>query len=97
MDLITIIIIAAVFLSITGSILWYIFIFMVGRAIVKGVARNMSEFQAMDVNGMYRTLIHLQQSGQIQLGQQYMSGLGEGPITSEIRGMAASEGISLDF
>lgn len=97
MDLFTIIIIASVFLSIIGGIFWYILIFIIGRAVVKGIARNMEEFQAMDVNGMYRTLLHLQQSGQIQLGQQYMNSLGEGPITSQIRGMAASEGIPLDF
>lgn len=96
MDFITIIIIIAVLLSIVGGIIWYIFIFLVGRAIVRGIARSLEEFQGMDTEGMYRTLLHLQQTGQFQLGQQYMGSL-DGPITSEIRGMAASEGISLDF
>jgi hypothetical protein len=96
MDFITIIIILAVLFSIVGGIIWYVFIFLVGRAIVKGIARSLNEFQGMDIDGMYRTLLHLQQTGQIQLGQQYMGSL-DGPVTSEIRGMAASEGISLDF
>ena len=96
MDFITIIIIIAVLLSIVGGIIWYIFIFLVGRAIVMGIARSLEEFQVMDTEGMYRTLLHLQQTGQFQLGQQYMGSL-DGPVTSEIRGMAASEGISLDF
>jgi len=51
---------------------------------------------SMDIDGMYRTLVHLQQTGQLQLGEQYMNNV-EGPVTSELRGMAASEGISLDF
>jgi hypothetical protein len=96
MDFFTIIIIVGILFSIIGGIIWYVFIFLVGRAIVKGIARNMGEFQAMDVNGIYRTLLHLQQTGQLQTGQQYMGSL-DGPVTSEIRGMAASEGISLDF
>jgi hypothetical protein len=86
MDLITIIIIASVFLSIVGGVFWFIFIVILVRAVVKGIASNMKEFQAMDVTGMYRTLLHLQQSGQIQFGQQYMNSLGEGPITSQIHG-----------
>lgn len=97
MDLFTIIIIASILLSVLGGVIWFIFIFVVGRAVVKGIARNMKEFEAMDVNGMYRTLLHLQQTGQMQLGQQYMNSLGEGPITSQLRSMAASEGLSLDF
>jgi hypothetical protein len=96
MDFFTIVIILAVLLSIIGGIIWYVFIFLVGRAIVTGIARSLNEFQLMDLDGMYRTLLHLQQTGQLQLGQQYMSSL-EGPVTSEIRGMAASEGLSLDF
>lgn len=96
MDLLTIIIIIAVVLSAIGGIFWYVVVFLIGRAVVKGIARNQREFQTMDIDGMYRTLLHLQQTGQFQLGQQYMSDL-EGPISSEIRGMAANEGISLDF
>lgn len=96
MDFFTIIIILSVLASIVGGILWYVFIFLVGRAIVKGIAGNLNEFQRMDIGGMYRTLLHLQRTGQMQLGQQYMGSL-EGPVTSEIRSMAASEGISLDF
>ena len=96
MDLFTIIIVIAVFVSVVGGIIWYIILFLAGRAIVKGIARSLGEFQAMDIDGMYRTLMYLQQNGQFQVGQQYMNSL-EGPVTSEIRGMAASEGISLDF
>ena len=64
--------------------------------VITGIARSLAEFQAMDVEAMYRTLLHLQQTGQFQLGQSYMGSL-EGPVTSEIRHMAASEGIALDF
>ena len=96
MDFFTIIIVVAVLFSIVGGIVWYFFIFLVGRAIVKGIARSLNEFHAMDIEGMYRTLLHLQQSGQFQLGQQYMNSL-DGPVTSELRGMAATEGLPLDF
>lgn len=96
MDFFTIIIVIAVLFSIAGGIIWYVLIFLAGRAIIKGIARSLEEFQVMDTGGMYRTLLHLQQTGQFQLGQQYMGSL-DGPVTSEIRGMAASEGISLDF
>ncbi len=96
MDMFTILIILAVLVSVVGGICWYVFIFLVARAVVKGIARSQAEFAAMDIDGMYRTLVHLQQTGQLQMGQQYINNL-EGPVTSEIRGMAASEGISLDF
>lgn len=96
MDFFTVLFILAIVFSIVGGIIWYVFIFLVGRAIVKGIAGSFEEFQAMDISGMYRTLLHLQQTGQYQLGNQYMTNL-YGPITSEIRGMAAREGISLDF
>ncbi|UCC81001.1 MAG: hypothetical protein JSW64_06490 [Candidatus Zixiibacteriota bacterium] len=96
MDLFTIIIIIGVLIAVIGGICWYLFIFLVARAVVKGIAKNLDEFMAMDTNGMYRTLVHLQQSGNFRLGQQYMNNL-DGPVASEIRGMAASEGISLDF
>ncbi len=96
MDMFTIIIIIGVLLAAVGGICWYIFIFLVARAFVKGIARSLDEFQTMDVNGMYRTLMHLQQAGQFQTGQRYMNSL-DGPLTSEIRGMAAREGISIDF
>lgn len=96
MDFFTIIIVIGILFSIVGGIIWYIFIFLVGKAIVTSIARSMGEFQAMDIDGMYRTLLHLQQTGQLQTGQQYMGSL-DGPVTSEIRGMAAREGISLDF
>jgi hypothetical protein len=69
---------------------------LIGRAILNGIARSLGEFQTMDIESMYRTLLHLQQTGQFQTGHNYMSNL-EGPVTSEIRHMAASEGISLDF
>ncbi len=97
MGLIILIIIFSVLLPIIGGIFWFFFIYKVGKSVLKGIAQSMGEFQEMDVEGMLRTLVHLQQSGQFQLGHQYMGSLGEGPITSEIRGMAASEGISLDF
>ncbi len=96
MDIFTIIIIIGVLLAVVGSICWYVFIFLVARAAIKGIARSLNEFQTMDVNSMYRTLLHLQQAGKFQVGQQYMNSL-DGPVASEIRGMAASEGISLDF
>ena len=70
---------------------------LIGMAIAHHIARSLGEFQAMDVEGMFRTLVHLQRTGQYQLGHSYMNSLGEGPVTSEIRGMATSEGISLDF
>jgi len=69
---------------------------LIGLAIAHSIARSLGEFQAMDIDGMYRTLLQLQQTGQYQLGNSYMNSL-EGPVTSEIRHMAASEGISLDF
>ena len=97
MGLFILIIILSVLLPIIGGILWFFFIYKVGQSVAKGIAQSMGEFQEMDVEGMFRTLMYLQQSGQLQLGQQYMGSLGEGPITSEIRGMAASEGLSLDF
>ena len=64
---------------------------------MKGIAKNLQQFQSMDVDNMYRTLIYLQKTGQLQRGHQYINSLGEGPVTSEIRSVAASEGISLDF
>ena len=39
--------------------------------IITGIARSLAEFQALDVEGMYRTLLHLQQTGQFQLGHGY--------------------------
>jgi len=96
MDIFTIIIIFGVLVSVVAGICWYVFIFLVARAVVKGIARSQAEFMSMDIDGMYRTLVHLQQTGQLQLGEQYMNNV-EGPVTSELRGMAASEGISLDF
>lgn len=90
-------IIAIILIAVIGVVIRGIFMFFVGRTIVRGIARSMSEFQAMDAEGMYRTLLHLQQSGQYQVGQQYMNSLGDGPVTSQIRGMAAAEGMSLDF
>jgi hypothetical protein len=69
---------------------------LIELAILNGIARSLAEFQAKDIDGMYRTLLHLQQTGQYQLGHSYMDSL-EGPVTSEIRNMAATEGISLDF
>ncbi len=97
MGLFILIFIFSVLIPIIGGILWFFFIYKVGKSVIKGIAQSMEEFQEMDVEGMLRTLMHLQQSGQFQVGQQYMGSLGEGPVTSEIRGMAASEGISLDF
>ena len=96
MDFFTIMIIAAIVLTIIGSIIWYVFVFVIAKAALTHIARNLQEFQRMDIDGMYRTLVHLQQSGQYQIGQRYINSV-EGPVTSQIRSMAASEGISLNF
>ena len=48
---------------------------LIGREILNGIARSMGEFQAMDIEGMYRTLLHLQQIGQFQRGHNSMSSL----------------------
>ncbi len=69
---------------------------LISLAIGHSIARSLAEFQELDIDGMYRTLMHLQRTGQFQQGHSYMNSL-EGPVTSEIRHMAASEGISLDF
>ena len=96
MDFMTILIIVVVLLSAAGGIVWYVLAFLVGRAVLRGIAGSLGEFQRMDIDGMYRTLLHLQKTGQMQLGRRYMDSV-EGPLTTEIRGMAASEGITLDF
>ena len=96
MDIFTIIIILVILASIVYGIAWYVFVFLIGRAMLQGIASSLEEFQRMDIDGMYRTLLHLQQTGQYHLGRRYMNNL-EGPISSEIRGMAAKEGFSLDF
>jgi hypothetical protein len=96
MDPFLIIFLIAIVIAVVGGIIWVVFWIFIAKAVVTGIAKSLEEFQAMDVDRMYNTLLHLQQTGQIRIGQQYINSL-DGPVTSEIRGMAASEGISLDF
>ena len=50
----------------------------------------------MDINSMYRSVLHCQQTRQFRLGKRYMDSL-DVQMASTLRGMATSEGISLDF
>ena len=96
MDLFFLLIVAGIVLSVLGTLAWWVVVFLLARAAVKDIAHSVAEFQGMRVQQQVATLQHLQAIGQLNVGRQYMGSV-EGPVTSQIRGMAASEGISLDF
>lgn len=96
MDLFIVLIVVGVVLSILGTLAWWVVVFFVARAAIKGIAHSAAEFQGMSVQQQLATLQHLQAAGKLDLGRQYLGSV-EGPVTSDIRHMAASEGISLDF
>lgn len=96
MDILILLVFVAIGLSILGTIAWWIFIFFVAKAAVTGIARSAAEFQGMTPQQQLATLQQLQAMGRLEVGRSYMSSV-EGPVTSEIRSMAAREGISLDF
>ena len=96
MDLFVLLIILGIGASILGTIVWWVVVFLLARAAFRSLAHSATEFQGMTVQQQLATLQHLQAIGNLDLGRQYMGSV-EGPVTSQIRGMAASEGISLDF
>lgn len=96
MDFFLFLFIAGIGISILGTIIWWVIVFLVARAALRGLAHTATEFQGMTVQQQLVTLQHLQAIGNLDWGRQYMGSV-EGPVTSQIRGMAASEGISLDF
>lgn len=96
MDVIFILALAAVVVPILGTVVWWVGVFLVTRWAIRRVASSQSEFQSMPIDRQIATLRHLQAMGQLGTARQYMSSL-DGPVTSEVRSMAAREGISLDF
>ncbi len=96
MDFFVLLIIAGVGISILGTLTWWVIVFLLARAAFRALAHTTAEFQGMTVQQQLATLQHLQAIENLNLGRQYMGSV-EGPVTSQIRGMAASEGISLDF
>ena len=92
-------IITATFFAISflGAIpILQIFFFTGYRPDVEGVDEISVEFKEMDINSMYRSVLHCQQTRQFRLGKRYVDSL-DVPMASTLRGMATSEGISLDF
>jgi len=92
-------IITATFFAISflGAIpILQIFFFRSYRPDVEGVDEISVEFKEMDINSMYRSVLHCQQTRQFRLGKRYMDSL-DVQMASTLRGMATSEGISLDF
>jgi len=63
---------------------------------VEGVDEISEEFKEMDIDSMYRSVLHCQQTRQFRLGKRYMNSL-DVPMAMTLRGMATREGISLDF
>ena len=96
MDLVLVLIVVGILLSMLGTLAWWVIVFFVARAAIKGIAHSAAEFQGMSVQQQLATLQHLQAVGRLDVGRQYLGSV-EGPVTSEIRHIAASEGISLDF
>ena len=66
------------------------------RPDVEGVDEISVEFKEMDINSMYRSVLHCQQTRQFRLGKRYMDSL-DVQMAITLRGMATSEGISLEF
>lgn len=62
----------------------------------EGVDEISVEFKEMDIDRMYRSVLHCQQTRQFRLGKRYMDSL-DVPMASTLRGMATSEGIYFDF
>ena len=84
-------------ISFLGAIpILQIFFFTGYRPDVKGVDEISVEFKEMDINSMYRSVLHCQQTRQFRLGKRSMDSL-DVPMESILRGMATSEGIYLDF
>jgi hypothetical protein len=73
-----------------------IFFFRSYRPDVEEIDEISVGFKEMDINSMYRSVLHCQQTRQFRLGKRYMDSL-DVPMASTLRGMATSEGISLDF
>ena len=63
---------------------------------VEGVDEISEKFKEMDIDSMYRSVLHCQQTRQFRLGKRYMNSL-DVPMAMTLRGMATREGISLDF
>jgi hypothetical protein len=63
---------------------------------VEGVEEISEELKEMDIDSMYRSVLHCQHTCQFRLGKRYMNSL-DVPMAITLRGMATSEGLSLDF
>lgn len=88
--------ISVIVAAIIATIYMYVRMFMESREVIGVMADNQAEFNQMEINDMYNTILNLQRTGQYHIGQQYLGGLSD-PVTDDLRDMAASEGVELDF
>jgi len=95
----TMIIVIVILMIVVGVVFQVLFwgLLILGLAKLTGkIAKDVEEFQAMPNDKKLQTLMMLQRYRQFDQARSYMGSV-QGPVESEIRGMAAQEGISLDF
>ena len=81
---------AVVFGAVLNLVFWGAIAFFL-VSVFRGIARNAEQFAQMSPDEQLKTLIYLQQHGQIGRAQQYWGSV-EGPVQSEIGSLAAQQG-----
>lgn len=95
MDIFTFIIIVSI-LGVIGQVLFWGAIILGIAKLTGKIAKSAEEFKNMPREKQLETLIMLQKYRQMSQLNSYMSSV-PGPVETEIRSMAAREGIDLKF
>lgn len=91
------IIVFAVVVGLIAAIGFWSVAIVGGKKLVEIAAKTEEEFLKLPREQQLAVLQALQKRGQTTKARSYFNALGEGPVTDEIRSMAARENISLPF